>query len=107
MNDHRDDARRMPRMRFDTDAIRFRLLVWAETDPCPCCGLSLADAAGDIGRLLGQVDQLHGALVAVRLDWANLRAAIRAALGAERDGETDPLGFLRDEFPATGRGWSR
>jgi hypothetical protein len=36
--------------------------------------------------------------MAARLDAANLRAAIRAALGAADDGEPDPLSYLRDEF---------
>lgn len=31
---------------------------------------------------------------------ANLLAAIRAALAAERDGDADPLWFLRDEYAA-------
>ena len=34
----------------------------------------------------------------MRLDRANLLAAIRAALAAARDGEADPLAYLRDEL---------
>jgi hypothetical protein len=44
----------------------------------------------------------------VRLDRANLLAAIRACLAAHADGEPDPLGYLRAELdtpsiPATTR----
>ena len=34
--------------------------------------------------------------------YANLLAAARATLSAERDGESDPLWYLRDELRATG-----
>jgi hypothetical protein len=38
----------------------------------------------------------------VRLDRANLLAAIRATLAADAEGEPDPLGYLRDELDTTG-----
>ena len=53
----------------------------------------------DIKRLLEEVSRLHSALINERLISANLRAAIRAALGAEADGEPEPLAYLRDELP--------
>jgi hypothetical protein len=37
-------------------------------------------------------------LAAARLESANRLAAIRAALGAARDGEPDPLAYLRDQL---------
>lgn len=37
-------------------------------------------------------------LFTVRLVSANRLAAIRAALGAADDGESDPLGYLRDQL---------
>jgi hypothetical protein len=37
----------------------------------------------------------------VRLDRANLLAAIRATLAADGEGEPDPLGYLRDEIDST------
>jgi hypothetical protein len=46
--------------------------------------------------------RLRGELAAARLLAANHLAAIRAALGAARDGEPDPLGYLHDELPETG-----
>ena len=50
--------------------------------------------------------RLHGELDAARLLAANRLAAIRAALSAARNGETDPLAYLRDQLDeeATPRG---
>jgi hypothetical protein len=59
-------------------------------------GAALADCAAlaaDVARL---ADQLRAA----RLEPANLLAAIRAALAADSDGETDPLWYLRDALNA-------
>lgn len=53
-------------------------------------------------RLLSDIAALRRELRAARLLAANLEAAIRAALGAARDGEADPLLFLRDEIPGHG-----
>jgi hypothetical protein len=55
----------------------------------------------NLAHLVAEITRLHSALVRERLISANLRAAIRAALGAESDGEPDPLGYLRDELPDT------
>jgi hypothetical protein len=55
---------------------------------------SLADlpaALADLGRTRAE-------LKAVRLDRANLLAAIRATLAADAAGESDPLGYLRDKL---------
>ena len=53
----------------------------------PTCPPSLAD----LGRARAELE-------AVRLDRANLLAAIRATLAADAEGESDPLGYLRDEL---------
>ena len=58
----------------------------------------LSAALADTSRLIAEVVRQRADLAAVRLDRANLLAAIRAALAADRDGETDPLGYLRDEL---------
>jgi hypothetical protein len=50
--------------------------------------------------LLAETARLTAALAAARLESANRLAAIRAALGAAADGETDPLAYLRDEIAA-------
>jgi hypothetical protein len=53
---------------------------------------------GDIARrLLAAINSLHDQLTAARLRAANLEAAMRAALRAHSDGESDPLSYLRDE----------
>jgi hypothetical protein len=48
--------------------------------------------------LLGEIIRLARKLAAARLESANRLAAIRAALGAAADGESDPLAYLRDEI---------
>lgn len=60
----------------------------------------IAGALADAGDLAAEVARLSAELRAARLDRANLLAAIRAALASERDGETDPLAYLRDELHA-------
>ena len=71
----------------------------------------LIDAAlADLPAVLADLGRARAELEAVRLDRANLLAAIRAALGADADGEPDPLGYLRDELhspggPASTRRW--
>ena len=58
----------------------------------------LATALADTSRLIGEVLRQRTDLAAVRLDRANLLAAIRATLAADHDGETDPLAYLREEL---------
>ncbi len=58
----------------------------------------LSAALADTGRLIAEVVRQRADLAAVRLDRANLLAAVLAALAADRDGETDPLVYLRDEL---------
>ena len=58
----------------------------------------LSAALADTSRLIAEVVGQRADLAAVRLDRANLLAAIRATLAADRDGETDPLAYLRDEL---------
>jgi hypothetical protein len=50
--------------------------------------------------LSAEVARLTAELAAIRLDMANLLAAVRAALAAHADGEADPLYYLRDELNA-------
>ncbi len=60
----------------------------------------LDDALSDAAMLAAQVTRLTAELERTRLDRANLRAAMRAALAAHADGEPDPLWYLRDELNA-------
>jgi hypothetical protein len=57
-----------------------------------------------------EILRLKVALAAARLQSANRLAAIRAALAADADGESNPLEYLRDQLadesliPGTGSG---
>jgi hypothetical protein len=53
-----------------------------------------------LSTALADTRTLSEELSAVRLDRANLLAAIRATLAACADGEPDPLSYLRDELNA-------
>ena len=61
----------------------------------------LGDALADLPAVLADLARTRAELEAVRLDRANLLAAIRATLAAVADGEPDPLGYLRDELDTT------
>jgi len=58
----------------------------------------LDQALTDTATLTAEISRQRTDLAAVRLDRANVLAAIRAALAAARDGEADPLAYLRDEL---------
>jgi hypothetical protein len=63
----------------------------------------LIDAAlADLPAVLAALGRARAELEAVRLDRANLLAAIRATLAADAEGEPDPLGYLRDELDSPG-----
>lgn len=64
-----------------------------DADAVSAVVVALAASAGDVPVLLV-------ALRAARLRAANLEAAGRATLAADRDGESDPLYYLRDELTA-------
>ena len=54
-------------------------------------------ALADVPALGSAVARLTADLAGSRLDRANLIAAMRAALAADAEGESDPLSYLRDE----------
>ena len=58
----------------------------------------LATALDDTVTLSAEITRLSGELQATRLDRANLLAAARATIVAAREGESDPLWYLRDEL---------
>ena len=60
----------------------------------------LQSALNDVSALSAEVSRLSRGLRDTRLDRANLLAAIRAMLAAHADGESDPMGYLRDELDA-------
>jgi hypothetical protein len=58
----------------------------------------LTQALDDIPALGAIITRLAADLRVVRLDRANLIAAMRASLAAHADGEADPLAYLSDEL---------
>ena len=59
-------------------------------------------ALADLPAALAELRRTRAELETVRLDRANLLAAIRATLAADAEGEPDPLGYLRDELDSAG-----
>jgi hypothetical protein len=62
----------------------------------------LTDALADTPALTAEISRLRAHLADERLDRANLAAAALATVSAHRDGEADPLSYLRDELAAQG-----
>lgn len=94
----------MPQLSIDTVEITRRLRELANAQVCERCEPPVTDAIIDIARLLIQVERLYLDLARERLRSANLEAAIRAALSAANDGETDPLAYLRWEIAGNSEG---
>jgi hypothetical protein len=61
----------------------------------------LDQALTDLPAVLADLGRAQAELEAVRLDRANLLAAIRVTLAADAEGEPSPLGYLRDELDST------
>ncbi len=90
----------IPPLQIDLDEILTTIaLELARVRICDQCQSSVPSLIDDLAQLVTEITRVHSALVWERLISANLRAAIRAALGAQADGEPDPLAYLRDELP--------
>ena len=63
----------------------------------------LVRALDTIPLLCGEIGRLRTRLARALTDLHNLVAAARATLGANADGEPDPLYYLRDELDAQGQ----
>ena len=63
----------------------------------------LEAALADTPALATEITRFRAELAGTRLDRANLLAAARAVITAHRDGEPDPLSYLRDELAARGQ----
>jgi hypothetical protein len=87
-----------PRPLIDLDAIRAHHFD-AETSRTLA---ALWTAAADVPVLLAEVGRLHSLLILARIRHADLAAAARAVVAADRDGEHDPLWYIRDELAADG-----
>jgi hypothetical protein len=85
------------------DIARDIIAGFAAVTPSLAGAWRLIDTAlADLPIVLAALGRAQAELEAVRLDRANLLAAIRAALGADAEGEHDPLGYLRDELDSPG-----
>lgn len=84
--------------RPDTDSIPAQLAALADTSWCPICDTVIRPAITGIANLVTHAASLCHEVTHVRLEAANLRAAIQAALHAADEGESDPLGYLRWEL---------
>ena len=60
-------------------------------------------ALADIPVLLAEIRRLRDLHALTRVRYANLLAAARATLAADRDGEAEPLFYVRDELTAHGQ----
>ena len=85
------------------DIARDIIAGFAAVTPTLAGAWRLIDTAlADLPAVLADLGRARAELEAVRLDRANLLAAIRATLAADAEGEHDPLGYLRDELDSTG-----
>ena len=91
--------RHAPQLSIDLNGFLARLGGLANADVCESCRQETDSAAVDTMLLLLEASRLYKALLKERMRSADLEAAIRSALGAESDGESDPLAYLRDEYP--------
>jgi hypothetical protein len=64
---------------------------------------AIAAALDDIPGLCRDVQQLRALVALASRDHANLIAAARCSLIADREGEPDPLWYLRDELAERGQ----
>ncbi len=93
-----------PRLLIDPAAIAARLEILDTAPLCDSCRNAVIPVTADTVALLIEAIRLWDALTVTRLESANRLAAMKAALRAARDGEADPLGYLRDELPADSDG---
>ncbi|MFC9973208.1 hypothetical protein ACFVH6_20185 [Spirillospora sp. NPDC127200] len=99
-----------PGTKLDIQEVRARNLAAREilsalSDSMPSVAdlwLRLNAALADTPALNSEILRLAGELAKARREHADLIAAARAALHAERDGEEDPLYYVRDELRARG-----
>jgi hypothetical protein len=81
-----------PRPTVDTEAISAHLnAAYQRLTP-----VALWTAIADIPVMLAELERLSRLLTHARRDFADLLAASRATLSADREGEADPLAYVRD-----------
>jgi hypothetical protein len=91
----------IPPLQIDLDEILGTIaLELARVRICDQCQQSVPSLINDLAALVAELTRLADELDQARLDRANLRAAMRAALAAHAEGEPDPMWYLRDELDA-------
>ncbi len=53
----------------------------------------------DLTTLRAEIIRLRRTMTVLRARYANLLAAVRAAVAVDEDGEADPMAYLYDELP--------
>ena len=89
---------RPPKLAVDVPAIVARLHAVTHASTPEEIHAALVDAVSDVPLLVAELSRLWALHLRLRLRYANLHAAARAALSARRDGEPDPLAYLTDEL---------
>lgn len=90
---------RAPRPTLDMNAVRTHLHE-ARSRRVP---VALWVAVADVPVLLAEVERLRSLLALTRAQYADLLASARATVAAARDGEDDPLLYVRDHLDAHGQ----
>jgi hypothetical protein len=80
----------------DLDAVRAHHHTAKETRT----PVALWIAVTDVPVLLAEIDRVRSLLALTRAQHADLLAAARATVAAARDGEADPIYYIRDELSA-------
>ena len=102
--DARPPRPHIPILGVDIDAIQARYWAIHSTRTSAEFRAALVASVVDVPILVSEVEKLWARLVQTRRRYADLLAGVRATLAADRDGESDPLWYVRDEFGAqTGR----
>ena len=90
-------------MTIRNDISRDIISGFAAVTPTLAGAWRLNDAAlAHLPIALAELGRARAEPEAVRLDRANLLAAIRATLAADAEGDADSLGYLRDELDSPG-----
>jgi hypothetical protein len=98
-NDFRN-RRHTPVLDIDVEEITTRIKALTRIEVCERCEPLVTATVFDGASAVMGIGRLYLRMLAERRRAADFEAAIRAALGAERDGDSDPLGFLRDAYEA-------
>jgi alkylhydroperoxidase family enzyme len=89
--------RHAPKTRTDISKISAHVTA-ANRTRCERCASNISRLTGDIADLLAEIADVYNTLADTRMEAANLRAAMQATLSADREGEDDPLAYLRYEL---------